>query len=550
MAGVQTLHCHFHTCYYNAIMTRRLVVGLIVAALLTSLAAAIAVTLSDGYYAVGSFHHDSAYYRLTAHNAYVLFYSKGLAAAIKNIVFQKDSLDIIIRLLVCPSSLNHVNGHLFVLLPFMAMFIALIFDYVYSKTASWLQALSVPLCLFAFPLIYDPLMIGIADYWKDNIASWLLGIAAVCFVRSDYLKQKPWAFLSGFFLALLTMQRSALAVYAAPLFLPLVLAGCYRLQKRGLPQVLGGIGAFCIPIFLFAGSVFMVQGKMLQKYYFVMGYAYATPLNVARTILKWVPARLGVGIYLIIILLFYEFIKSSAWKDRKGEILCASWITFGFPLISIVMGGQYNGFFAVWSVLLVFLLAVPTSHLSSRPVHRIAVVMFVIVASLLQYTISVRNTRELVAYTAPQHKFFEELTNIIMALPSPRRLAFFYDESAVLFLNHILYNRHIPASLSDSIHFVGFMSVHDSYFRARFGDKPVNEIVESVITQLEQHPRTIVVTFCDANSLKDKPWTDGQKVATPFAWSVTDYLQRSERWSSVDTLQSPYGCVRVLTFSP
>jgi hypothetical protein len=532
-----------------------LVASLFFAFILTAFAGLVAVRLSQEYYSVGPHHYDSAFYRLIACQFYNLFQSQGLSTALAQALQSKDSLDIITRLLLAPRLLLHPYGHLSVLLPFMGLFILLVINYVFTRTHSWICGIAIVGFLFSFPIIYNPMVIGIADYWKDNLATWLMGSAVMSFILSRSLAYRRASFLSGLLLGLLTAQRSALAIYAALLFLPLFLWAVYqRIRTDDLKAAILRIGVFLTPAVLLSGFIFLMQWQMLYNYYFVKGYDYASPLQVAQMLLLGSRERIGFSFFLIVGICLLCSLRIKHWKHRANDILIASWLVVGLPLVVSITRCLYSGFHAVWTILLIVLLATFFSSflesVKSRRIFILGLLFVAIGSSFLQYAISVVLAHERAAYTAPLRRFNDDLTNIIMALPKPHEVIFLHDEAEGPFLNHVLFNRHIPLTPQEGITFVGFMSIHDSYYRAAFGNVSVRKIVDTIISNLEQHPGTIAVAYCDPSDVQTNLafQPDGKNVATPVAISLTSHVMHSLHWKALTKLDSPYGCLYVYQY--
>ena len=539
----------------SGIKVSPLVASLFFAFILTAFAGLVAVRLSQAYYLVGPHHYDSASYRLGAYHFYNLFHSQGLSTALAQALQTKDPLDIIARLLLAPRLLLHPYGHLSVLLPFMGLFILLVMDYVFTRTHSWFCSIAIVGFLFTFPIIYNPYIIGIADYWKDNLATWLMGGAVMSFILSRALAHRGASFLSGVLLGLITAQRSALAIYTALLFLPLFLWAVYqRIRTDDLKAAILRIGIFVTPAVLLSGFIFLIQWQGLYKYYFVQGYAYASPLQVAQFILLGSRERIGFSVFLIVGICLLCFLRITHWKHRASDILIASWMVVGLPLVVIITRGLYYGFYNVWTVLLIVLLAAFFSSflesVRSRNIFVAGLLLLAIGSSFLQYATSVVRAHELAAGRAPLRRFNDDLTNIIMALPQPHMVTFLHDEAAEPFLNHVLFNRHLPVISAGGIWFVGFMSVHDSYYRGAFGDVSVQKVVDTIISSIERHPGTIAVAYCEPSDVKTNLafQSDGTNVATPVAISLTSHVMQSLRWKALKKLDSPYGCLYVYQY--
>src|SRR5207244_8850232 len=95
------------------------------------------------------------------------------------------------------------------------------------RTGSLLWGLAVVMIAFVFRPVYHPVQ-GITDYWKDNLAIWMLGSALVSWFLSEDGSRRGWSVLSGICWGMLALERPVVAVYGALLFLPLLGAGVYR----------------------------------------------------------------------------------------------------------------------------------------------------------------------------------------------------------------------------------------------------------------------------------------------------------------------------------
>lgn len=526
---------------------------------LAAMAGRQAVKVSRDYYAIAPYHYDSASYRMQAVRLHETLKSKGMAHALRQSLQAKDSVDMTLRLILAPRFLLHPYGHLVVLLPFMSVFILLAGWYVFTRTNSLLLSIATFALLFAFPFIYDPYM-GIADYWKDNLATWLLGSAAVAWLLSNMLAERRWAFLCSLFLGLLVMQRTAAAVYAGMLFLPLFLWAIYqRLRLDGPRQALARIGVFVAPATLLSGLLAVIQWQQLYKYYFVVGYAYGTPALIAQYLAHPIhelglPPIVVVAVICVMYLLY--LISGSSRKQQRDEIIVASWLVVGLPLVVILSSGFYFGFYAVWPVLLIVLLATLIPRSLSITNSRLFALVLLIVASassVFQYHISVAKGRLLAESRVGQRKLHQDVANIIAAQPEPRSYGLFFDEDEGPFFNHVFFDHGIllppPA---------GYMSVHDTYYRAEFGDLTAQEIIDLNIRNLEQQAGAIAVAFCEPKDILKQPLflsdrqlfsSDEQPLAIPVAIALNDYLLQSPRWRAISRLNSPFGCLYAYKYS-
>jgi hypothetical protein len=534
---------------------RSIPMSLLVACLLTASAGIFAVRLSVSYYSIASYHYDSAAYRLSAYQTYQLLKAQGIQRTLAVALKSKDSLDVLLRLLILPRSLLHPYGHLVVLLPFMGLFVFLVVHYIYIRTRSRTCSIAVPAFLFAFPIVYDPLMFGIADYWKDNLAAWLIAAAVISFLLSRNLERLSFSWLSGALLGLLVMQRTVLAVYAVPLFFPPLVFAMVRLIGSLGPRAAGlRLGAFVACPIALSGLVLLCQAGELYTYYFVAGYGYSSMLDIARILFTVASTQLGstpVVLLPMCLLLFLRILRS---PDRDGDAFIGAWMAVGFPLATIASCARYAGFYVVWTVLLIVLLATLFSaflrSIRTRGPYVIALLLLANACSLLQCAASIAKADAAAQRNAPRRRFHDALAETVLGLPKPRRVALLYDEDGGPFLNHVLFNRRVPLDASEGLEVVGFMSIHDSYYRAVFGDVSIQKISDIVQTSLEAHPGTIAAGICDPASLQTAHIfsADGERVARHVSMEINKYLLADSHWAVLRRIDSPYGCIFIYQY--
>ncbi len=527
-------------------------IGAILSLSLTLLAGWVAIHLSETYYVAAPYHYDSASYRLGSIRAHDRLISEGLGVSLLNFLTIKDGLDLSLRLVFAPDSLLHPYGHLAVLLPLMGLFIFITIWYVFRRTGSLLLGLAVVAFQFTFPLMYAP-HFGIADYWKDNIATWLLGSAAISWLLSETLTRRRWSTLSGVFLGLLVFQRAVVGIYAAMLFGPLFMWAAYqRLREDGLKPALMRLGAFVTPALVIGGTVAILQGQQLYSYYFVTGYAYTTASGVANFLLNTLFTKLGfaplglAGVYLVCLLLIRQ------WPRQRGELVIGLWWVAGLPLAVMVSASLYHGFFPLWMVLLVVLLAVITPRTLSAGGNRWLALFFLAVAlpsALIHYQMAITESQNLVVTRGkePLLQFYRELITIIAAQPEPRRYGLMFDEIEAPLLNQAFFDRGLR--LDEPII---FQSIHDSYYRQKFGPLPPQEIANSQIKTLEQAAGTIAVTYCFPQRIliRSSYLETGQTIAAEVAGMITTHLLHSPHWQATYQLNPPYGCLYVYQYTP
>lgn len=521
--------------------------GVVVAIIASGFAGWFAVTISTDYYAIAPFHFDSASYRLQSVGTYRALSNIGFWSAFERIIHTKDGLDLLLRLAFAPKLLLGTYGHLGVLLPFMALFLWLLFTYVYSRTQSIFASSLCVSVIFTFQLIYDPYT-GIADYWKDNIAVWLLGSAVLAWFRSDNLRYRKWTFLSGLLLGLLVMQRTALAVYAAFLFLPIFFWAFFQLTRReGTKITLLGFLPFLSPIVISGSFVGIFQWEILYNYYFVAAYDYATKSQLLNFLTSVAVDRFGYP-QLVFFALIAVFLISTPIKTAQVQnIVIAGWIAIGLPLTVIATGTKYNIFFNVWTVLLVVSFSMIVAECAPFKKWQMNLLyassIIIIISSCAQYTRSVDRSQKIAQNNANWRPFWEVLTDSIMAQPSPRNVSLLFGEVDVLFKNHLIFNRQIAVGPGQDLDFTGFLWVHDTYYKANKPGLSLSQLIEQNIKQIETTPGTLSISYCNPEDVMtcDQFAEDGKKVAVPFARAMSYHLLNSPNWQVIKTIASPYG---------
>jgi len=532
-------------------------VGLMLAIVLVGTAGLLSVHLSESYYQIAPYHYDSAAYRMQAIRFHETLITQGRLATFLQALQTKDGLDLSLRTILAPSSLLHPYGHLAVLLPFMGIWLILLVWYVFARTNSLLLGASTVMFIFAFPLIYNPYMGvtpyqgGIADYWKDNLATWLFGSAVITWMLSNNLARPRWAFLCGFLLGLLVMQRSALAVYAAILYLPLFCWAVYqRISLDGLLQACVQIAIFVAPAALLGGLMIVLQWHQLYQYYFVTGYSYGTPVQVARYLFNGL--AYGVSFAPIVMAVAYLFcvLTISYWKPHLNDIMVAGWITLGFPLAIIISSAYYFGFYAIWPVLLVIFLSTllpRTLKIDGNRLLALSLLVVSLISSAVQYHISAEQSRTVALNIAYLRRFYHDLASIIIAQPEPRKYGIFFDEVGSPFLNQAFFDEKV---LLDAP--IAYMMVHDTYYRVAFGDLTAQEIADQNVQALEHYPDALAIGYCDATDVLK--YTNLEPKENPLAVDVAikmnSYLLRNPHWQVFRKLDAAYGCLYAYRYSP
>lgn len=525
-----------------------------------ALAVIIAIHFSELYYAVAPFHYDSGFYLYQALQSYDGVLDNGrLQIALQIIRLNKDFLDLLLRVLIFPASLQMTYGHLVVALPFMILFNFLLLHYVIKRTHSFWSGLLVISFLFCFSFIYMPYQ-GLADYWKESVAIWILGCAFLSLLLSDYLKNWRYSLLSGVLFGLLIMERTGLAVYAALLLLPIFLKAAYkRLYCEPSKTHFLNISLFVLPAGAMCIFVGLMEWSLLYQYYFLKGYDYTSSFHVAK-ILIWSVVHFKwqlLPMITLTLLSAFCFLSSSCFRKQTHDTFLALWLVIGFPLMISLTHGIYNGFYSSWYVLLIIFFAtmVPIQLKSNinRLTFNIIISTIIIVSIIAQYYLINQNRLYLMEKFSGWRVFYDELINTVIKEKKPRYFSLLIDEGFALFYDHAQFNRHIALN---EMNVIGFSSVHDSYYKAEFSDKTNNphQLAYDIIQSLEARAKdnsVLTIAYCDPNEIKQSAafGMDSQKVAIPVNMEETRYLNNSLHWQAIKKLNSPNGCVYVYRYS-
>jgi hypothetical protein len=528
----------------------------ILAVVLSGTAGFLAMRSSRAYYATAMHHHDSAPYRYAAFQFYQKYHNEGLRSALKMALEQKDSFDIVVRLLLAPSTLVRFFGHLAVALPFLALFLFLLIWYVHRRTDSILLGVAIASFLFALPILYHPIT-GLADYWKDNLSTWLLSSAALTWLLSKEMTLRRWSMLSGLLLGVLVMQRSAVAVYAAVLFLvPFLVAFRRRCAGSRWKTIVADVGAFVAPAALLGGIVAVLQGEMLYDYYFHVGYAYGTPTSVFQHLasigLQLLKGReCLVGTLATISALGIVCLTQDRQQTR--DVLTALYWCAGLLTCVGLTSTLFHGIVAVWlPLLLVFIATCLPARLTPvlRGAFAVALIYVATQCSAREYETNREFGQVLAQGNAAKGRFFDQLGDLLAHQSQPRKFALFFDECEPLIWSQAYFRRGQVVT-SEQYY---FSSVHDSYYRSSYGNRAAAEIAAEVLAKVERDAAYVVAAY-DLSDLKQNAGFDNhdpeKSLALRIQLAQIRYLRQSPHWRGEQVFLVPgYGTLIAYSYSP
>jgi hypothetical protein len=469
--------------------------------------------------------------------------TQGLGPALREVLASRDSLEPTVRLLVAPGSLRRLRGHLVTCLPLLALFLALVGAFVWERSGSPALAAAATLLLPCFAYVYDPVS-GPSDYWRESAATWLLGSAVACWLWSDDLRRRGWGTACGALLAALVLTRAVAGVYGALLMIPLVapvlpvvVGASADAARRARLLRLSAIAA--------AGAVVTVllAGAKLYVYYAVTGWSYGSGREVMAYLAAQAADRLGLGPLALVAALAAAWLAGAErlpgrfWAD-------AAWLLAGLPIIVAATGGLYHGTFALVTPLLVLLGA--SALAAARPARRtvaLGLVVLTITTAGVQVVRSRRLARATAAGAADTRRFYQELTQAVLARDPRARYGQLFDAGDTVFINTAFFDRGFWPTGSVSFH-----TIIDTYYRRHFPGDGAEGAARRNLDALNARVGTLAIAFCTpddvARNLPTQPFARAAGAAASTA------LRDDLRWRALRRFDAPVGCVLLYERAP
>jgi hypothetical protein len=183
----------------------------------------------------------------------------------------------------------------------------------------------------------------------------------------------------------------------------------------------------------------------------------------------------------------------------------------------------------------------------------------VVTASILQYGRSNEHATQPPLQMQLTRQFYQQLAQLILSQPEPQVYKLVFNEVGAIFANQLIFDnvdlRGAAAQESPT-----FISIHDSYYRAAFGDTPADQIVRKNIETLEQTPGTLAIADCNPENIATRPGfapdpsLEYRVQGSPFAITVvtrmSDHFLSSPHWKAIRRFDSPFGCLYAYVYSP
>ncbi len=510
------------------------------ALVVTGLVTGIGVAIQEYYHLRAHYHYDSASYRFQSVGVFDTYQQEGLWATLDELLQQQNCFDVLVRLLVYPPSLCQFHGHLWVQVPLTAIFFFLTLLYVYHQSGSYFWGLAIVTVTFVFRPLYHPNQ-GIADYWKDNLGIWMLGSALLCWFFSEQGCRRGWSLSSGLFWSMLALQRPVIAVYGALLFAPFLAVGVYRrFRQDDWATFSKNAVAFGVIPLATAALMLGLQTESLRHHYFVVGYDYASPAQIAAWMVHHPFAAswtlwIGVGAVFAVLLVTLW----GCWIARGPSIAAALWLTAGFPALVIATHARYHAFAAVLLVLVLVSLALLTArHLSPRATRWAALLLFAIAAgsSLFQARDCLPWVKRLSLARADFRALYDEIGEVLKESSPETRYGLFFDACHRLVWVQMYFDHGIQTNRKPF-----FMAIREGQYRFHFPGMNADEMAAAIVADMEEERDGVAVIHENPQDLvRIIPGGAESPDCLPVTVNarIGEHLRHSDRWEAVKRIES------------
>lgn len=530
-----------------------LLINFILSLLFTFLASffAIKIAIANHFFPL---HNDPAVHLMNALQVYDIVNIQGPIATFFQALHAQDSFDVVARVLFAPFSLNTLFGHMYVVVPFLFLFIFLMIHYLQQRGSSWIGIIATVSFLFVLPLILSPYK-GIADFWKESIAVWILGSAVICWLLCGNLTKSGWSFLCALLMGILVLERPALAIYLIVLLTPLGMwAVIQRYRVDGAKKAAKKIIIFLAPCIILGTVAVITQYHSLYVHYIVAGYGYGSLALAMNNLYDSLFTMYRLPTYNLIfpllslcLAIVWCCMTITDWKKQYKDILLALWFLLGFPFIIIISGTLYHSFGTIWGVLFIITLAtfIPTSFGKkiTQSVFLSILSLLVFCSIIYQCMATFHYAKELDKFGEPFRQRNKVITDIIFSQPTPHYVSFLFADMGATIANYLRLERHIQKGSPAEIHHLGFVSMADSYYSMLNMKESTNEeIATKIMKDIEQHNGAIVFEYCDPETLPHFPYES--KVAKPIMEFQSRYLLTNLHWKAIAKINDAYvGCI-------
>lgn len=414
---------------------------------------------------------------------------------------------------------------------------SLLFILAYSlrlRNQSYVSIVSIVLLFGSAFFILNP-ELGIAAGWLDLPASILLASGIIAFLNWRDFRNQYWLLISAVFIALASMSRSTIIIYAAILlFVPVIVSSIENKQIS------------IKPLFLYIVTISILIAPF-YFYSFEFNYKYYTSLNsgIAGSFLEsfqlFMHAFSLIGIvymfFFILLVLFLLFIhRQTIANQSKYSISIYLWIVMILPIVWIFVqktGNTYHVYLTLYSLL--FLLFIGISQCIKQTIPKsisYSIIVFSSIFMIYSFGTHLHSAQNPTLEAADTKQLYTNIAKHVAQLqPNETWLAYF-AEDVTRIANVEAYNQY---SIYPQKYAKGILYFHHSYWRAEYGDMSDAEIADSIVKLLPQNIFIVIPSSHESiDSIVPQQFTTTRKVLhATLQYIITNKWERRNSFKSI-----------------
>lgn len=358
------------------------------------------------------------------------------------------------------------------------------------RNQSFLSVVSILLLFYAGHLMLNPER-GIAAGWLDLPASFLLTSGIIAFLNWRDFRNRYWLLLSAVFIALASMSRSTIIIYAVILlFVPIILS--YIEQRTSLKT----LGLYILLIAIFITPFYYYSFDFNYRYYTSLNSGLADSVSSSITLFMHTFSIIGIayiiGFVLLLLFLFYKH-RQIVIRQSNYSIGIYVWILWILPLVWVFIqktGNTYHVYLTLYSLL--FLLFIGISQCTKQSISKSISYSIIVLSSIFMiysFGTHLHSAQNPTLEAADTKQLYTNIAKHVAQLqPNETWLAYF-AEDVTRIANVEAYNQYgvYPQKYAQ-----GILYFHHSYWRAEYGEMSDTEIADSLVKLLPQNAFVVI----------------------------------------------------------
>lgn len=441
-------------------------------------------------------------------------------------------------LLVAPSQLASVVGHIWTESLFVWIFLSLLCSTVRASTNNFLFACSAVALFVSIPFLYDPVS-GMAAFWLDFTSACALSSSAICLIRYLSSNRKAWLLAFGALASATALCRWSASVYLL-VFASLAVPVALYTRKLGAAQLLERSATVLVTA-LPGLAFFGVHYRFNLYYYATFGFAFKAPVFQAISwTLNTIPLIMGVPQLAVLVLLS---ISAPLLSWRAGDFgiakhfICLWLPTSIFSFLCFIVGavGGVHPYVYFAPALFVAAFCGLNQNTVNRQWLNIAASLLVLL-SIVGTGCAYNENRKMANGAPPLQKLTKERDQALAGLIELTRSKTFaqFDSETnspqlELFFNH-------QQKLCDT---VGLFSIHELYLRGLHPNQTPNQVADKIYADARRKVELIAVLSRSDALLSSKIFNNSYSATV--AREVSLKVHASPEWKFISQVNGPVG---------